>query len=86
MDEREERSANHGERIAEGDKIDVPLGSVVDHSGRENSVASWHKTVMLRHPLRANRLRATSKREIDEVNGVELRDRKVLVHELDVAT
>ena len=26
MDEREERGANHGERIAEGDKIDAAFG------------------------------------------------------------
>lgn len=43
-------------------KLTLPLGSVVAHSGRENSVASWQRTVMLRQPLRAKRFRATSRR------------------------
>ena len=37
---------------------------------------------MLRQPLRAKRLRATSRRgftEVDEIYGIELRDGKVLI-------
>ena len=73
-------------------KLTLPLGSVVGHSGRENSVASWHRTVMLRQvtpPLVSEAFVSDVQRrltDIDQVDGVELRDGKVLVHELDVVT
>ena len=89
MDEWEERNADHGERIAEGDKVDAALwiGRRPLGEGELCRILAQDRNVT--PPLASEPFASDVQErftEIDEVNGVELRNGKVLVHELDIVT
>ena len=83
------RSTDHGERIAEGDEADATFGI---NCGPLREGELCHILIQdcnVLPPLASEAFPSDVQEqftEIDEVDGVELRDGKVLVHELDVVT
>lgn len=85
----EERRPYHGERIAEGDETDAALGIRHGPLGKRELCRILAQDGDVAPSFASEPFASDVEErftEVDEVDGVELSDRKVFVHELDVVT